>query len=76
MAMNKRRPVWPRPVESAPTNRAQKADGKPAKLSREVQARLGQQLRAMYDDIVSQGVPDRFVDLVNRINADGNERQS
>lgn len=50
-----------------------KTNAKPAKLSREVQARLGQQLRSMYDDVVNQGVPDRFADLINRINGDGNK---
>ena len=38
-----------------------------AKLSRDVQAKLGQQLRAVYDNVVSQGVPDRFADLLNRL---------
>jgi len=42
----------------------------PAKLTREVQARLGQQLRAMYDEVVDQGVPDRFVELLNRLNSE------
>ena len=46
---------------------------KPAKLSREVQARLGQQLRSMYDDVVNQGVPDRFTELLNRIDGNGNK---
>ncbi len=50
--------------------RNRKTNDKPAKLSREVQARLGQQLRSMYDDVVNQGVPDRFTDLLNRINGD------
>jgi hypothetical protein len=44
-----------------------------AKLSRDVQARLGQQLRAMYDDVVSQGVPDRFTELLNRLNGNDNK---
>lgn len=48
-------------------------DGKPAKLGREVQARLGQQLRAMYDDVVNQGVPDRFAELLNRLEGNGNK---
>ena len=48
--------------------RSKKGESKPAKLSRETQARLGQQLRAMFDDVVGQGVPDRFSDLLNRIN--------
>ncbi|MCW5694822.1 MAG: hypothetical protein KIT48_20890, partial [Pseudolabrys sp.] len=44
--------------------RTRKNDVKTAKLGREVQARLGQQLRAVYDDVVNQGVPDRFADLL------------
>lgn len=51
--------------------RNKKNDSKPAKLGREVQARLGQQLRAMYDDVVNQGVPDRFADLIKRIDDNG-----
>jgi hypothetical protein len=61
-----------KPMETAET-RNRKSDAKPAKLSREVQARLGQQLRTMYDDVVNQGVPDRFTDLINRINGDENK---
>jgi len=53
--------------------RNRKTSSKPAKLSREVQARLGQQLRAMYDDVVNQGVPDRFTELIKRINGNGNK---
>ena len=52
-------------------SRTRKNETKPAKLGREVQARLGQQLRAMYDDVVNQGVPDRFADLINRIDGNG-----
>jgi hypothetical protein len=59
-------------METAET-RPRKTGAKPAKLSREVQARLGQQLRSMYDDVVNQGVPDRFAELINRINGDGNK---
>ena len=59
-------------METAAT-RTKKVDTKPAKLGREVQARLGQQLRAMYDDVVNQGVPDRFADLLNRLEGDGNK---
>ncbi len=38
-----------------------------ARLGREVQARIGQQLRAMYDDVVSEGVPQHITDLVRRL---------
>src|SRR5579884_3947679 len=41
--------------------------GKSARLGRDVQSKIGQQLRAIYDDVVSQGVPDRFVDLLSRL---------
>jgi aromatic ring-cleaving dioxygenase len=37
------------------------------RLGREVQARIGQQLRAMYDDIVNQGVPQHLSDIVRRL---------
>jgi Anti-sigma factor NepR len=38
-----------------------------ARLGREVQARIGQQLRAMYNDVVNQGVPSHITDLVRRL---------
>ena len=38
-----------------------------ARLGREVQARIGQQLRAMYDDVVNEGVPQHINDLVRRL---------
>jgi hypothetical protein len=38
-----------------------------ARLGREVQARIGQQLRALYDDVVNQGVPEHITDLVRRL---------
>jgi len=55
-------------MEAAAT-RSKKLNVKPAKLGRDVQARLGQQLRAMYDDVVNQGVPDRFNDLIDRLDS-------
>ena len=51
-----------------------KNSAKPAKLSREVQARLGQQLRALYDDVVNQGVPSRFSDLIDRLEGDNKDK--
>lgn len=40
---------------------------RPTGLNTEIQARIGHQLRAMYDDVVRQGVPDRFADLVRKL---------
>ena len=36
-------------------------------LDRAIQARIGDQLRAMYDDLVQQPVPDRFAELLGRL---------
>lgn len=40
-------------------------------LNVEIQARIGHQLRAMYDDVVRQGVPERFAELIRRLDAPG-----
>ena len=50
------------------------APGSPRKqggLNAEIQARIGHQLRAMYDDVVRQGVPDRFADLIRKLDDAG-----
>ena len=49
------------------------------RLGRDVQNKIGQQLRAMYDDVVSDGVPDRFVDMLRKLDEqknDNNEKGS
>ena len=38
-------------------------------LNSEIQSRIGHQLRAMYDDVVRQGVPDRFAELIRKMDA-------
>jgi len=45
-------------------------------LSTEIQAKIGQQLRKIYDDMVTQGVPDRFVELLDRLEQPGEGDQS
>ena len=37
------------------------------RLGRDVQNKIGQQLRAMYDDVVNAGVPDRFTDMLRKL---------
>jgi hypothetical protein len=69
--MNERKPVGQQNPMEATAARSKKLNTKPAKLGRDVQARLGQQLRALYDDVVNQGVPDRFNDLINRLDGSG-----
>jgi hypothetical protein len=70
--MNERKPVGQENAMEAAATR-KKTTNKPAKLGRDVQARLGQQLRAMYDEVLNQGVPDRFTDLLNRLDNNGSK---
>jgi hypothetical protein len=44
-------------------------------LDKETQQKIGQQLRAMYDDVVRQGVPDRFADLLKRLDRDDEDKE-
>jgi Anti-sigma factor NepR len=44
-------------------------------LNAEIQSRIGHQLRAMYDDVVRQGVPDRFADLIRKLDTPGDSPQ-
>jgi len=41
------------------------------RLSREDQRRLGDILQRMYDDVLRQGVPDRFRNLLNELEEEG-----
>jgi Anti-sigma factor NepR len=36
-------------------------------LSPDVQNKIGHQLRTMYSDVVSEGVPDRFAELIKQL---------
>ena len=49
------------------TSSSTSASRNPGRLGRDVQAKIGNQLRAIYDDVVKEGVPDRFVDLLKRL---------
>ena len=44
-------------------------------LNAEIQSRIGHQLRAMYDDVVRQGVPDRFVELIRKLDVPAPDTQ-
>ncbi len=45
-------------------------------LNREIQAKIGQQLRAIYDDVVQEGVPDRFAELLKQLDRTTDEGKS
>jgi hypothetical protein len=52
---------------------ARKAGGR---LSREDQRRLGDILQRVYDDVIHQGVPDRFKDLLSELEQRGDKAAS
>ena len=37
------------------------------KLGPDIKAKIGMQLRLMYGEIVDQGVPERFVEIIKRL---------
>lgn len=43
------------------------------RLGRDAQIRIGQQLRALYDDVVNEGVPDHIADLVRKLSEQDDE---
>jgi hypothetical protein len=51
------------------------APGKQGGLNAEIQSRIGHQLRAMYDDVVRQGVPDRFAELIRKLDVPPSDSQ-
>ena len=51
------------------------ATGKQGGLNAEIQSRIGHQLRAMYDDVVRQGVPDRFAELIRKLDVPESDPQ-
>jgi hypothetical protein len=56
----------PKPANPSPKRKS-------ASLGREVQVKIGQQLRAYYDGLI-EPTPDRFVDLLRRIEQSGTNR--
>ncbi len=60
----------------AKTGVTHRDDIRPARnvrLGREVQARIGQQLRALYDDVVNEGIPPHIAELVRRLSDQDND---
>jgi hypothetical protein len=40
-----------------------------SQIGHNIRAKIGRQLRAMFDDVVNQGTPERFEELLNRLDA-------
>ncbi len=54
-----------KPSQQRQSMKPQGSEMKPvAKLGTDVKAKIGQQLRLMYDEIVDQGVPERFAEIL------------
>lgn len=47
------------------------SNGKVVSLGRDVQVKIGQHLRTMYDEVVKQGVPDHLNDLLGKLDHPG-----
>ncbi len=45
------------------------------KLDNDSQKRIGDQLRAMYDELMQQPVPDRFRDLLDQLDKKGSDKE-
>jgi len=56
-----------KPVKSPPMQTESNPEKNSSGLNREIQAKIGQQLRAMFDEVVQEGVPDRFADLLRQL---------
>jgi hypothetical protein len=65
MTIERKPPDKPQPME-ATTRTATSRKGKSASLGRDVQAKIGQQLRAYYDGLI-EPTPERFVELLGKL---------
>ena len=54
-------------VEVVKVDGVRRSNRPDATLARDQQARIGSQLRAMYDGLVSEPIPDRFLELLNQM---------
>ena len=59
-------PEKPQPMDTTSTKNNPNRRGKDASLGREVQAKIGLQLRAYYDGLI-EPTPDRFSDLLRKL---------
>ncbi len=57
-----------RPSPRIRTAHAQKSEkSHVVKLGPDIKAKIGMQLRLMYGEVVDQGVPERFVEMLKRL---------
>ncbi|MCP8937278.1 hypothetical protein NK718_02015 [Alsobacter sp. SYSU M60028] len=70
--MNQRRSA--QPTQPAAPNETETERAPPA-LQPNVQDHIGRQLRAIYDDLLSQPVPDRFRELMEKLDKSTGESE-
>jgi Anti-sigma factor NepR len=51
-------------------------DSKVVRLGRDVQAKIGQHLRTMYDEVVKQGVPDHLNEMLRQLDGTDESEKS
>jgi hypothetical protein len=64
-----KRPDKPSSTAKDPAVRDQSQTDHGPEIDPELQAHIGRHLKASYDDILSQNVPDRFLDLLSQLEA-------
>ena len=65
----------PAPGVQGPTEAATDAGAaEPGRAAVDVQAYIGRQLRAVYDDVAKQPIPDRFLALMKQLEEQATER--
>jgi hypothetical protein len=62
-----------KPAKSGSKMQVSDVSPKQAALGRQIQDRIGQQLRAMYNDVMAQGIPDRFTELLKKLDQRNDE---
>jgi hypothetical protein len=61
--------------KQADSTEADQSQSRPAaKLGPDIKAKIGQQLRVMYGEVVSEGVPDRFVSILRGLDDESEDQ--
>jgi hypothetical protein len=71
--MSERKPDKPGPMDNRATN-PKRGKSQPG-LGREIQVKIGSQLRAYYDGLI-EPTPDRFVELLRELDKPGDKGSS
>ena len=66
--MNTENKPSPRTARAIYAQKSEKSEKNPVvKLGPDIKAKIGMQLRLMYGEVVDQGVPDRFSEMLKRL---------